>query len=262
MSKNKRIIFILAGLIVFNAISEAKEVSKTGFIKDIRILFLKEEYASLIQKADKKLKYYRLSRTEKKEVLYLTGISYIKTGHYEDARKTFEDILELKGNEFREETYIGIADSYYNEQRYDKAINAYEDVLNMYPRSNRLSGIYYNLGLSYKAIGDAEKANYYFQKVSKQYTQSFEADTGTYVPIERKQEYYIVQLGAFNSLKNAKKMVKGLSRKGYESYIQKVERNGETLYRVRAGKFSNKYYASRLQRKLKRDRFSAKIIIE
>ena len=46
------------------------------------------------------------------------------------------------------------------------------------------------------------------------------------------------------------------------SDIQKIKKGRTTLYRVRAGKFSTKYYARRLQRRLRRDGFSAKIIVE
>ena len=55
---------------------------------------------------------------------------------------------------------------------------------------------------------------------------------------------------------------KKLARKKHDYYIQKVRKEGKTLDRVRGGKFSNKYYAMRLSKKLRRDGFAAKIIVE
>jgi len=44
--------------------------------------------------------------------------------------------------------------------------------------------------------------------------------------------------------------------------VQKIKKDGRTYYRVRGGKFSNEYYAKRLVRRLRKNRFSAKIIVE
>ena len=148
------------------------------------------------------------------------------------------------------------------EENFDKAIETYKNVLDFYPKSDRLSSVYYNLGLCYKAKKDFYEANSYFQKVQKRYETSFEADKVTYLPTAFETTYYIIQFGAFSSLGNARKLGKKLSKKGYDCYIQKITKDGDILYRVRGGKFSNKYYAMRLLKKLKKDRFSAKIIIE
>lgn len=260
----KRLLFFV--LIIFLAINQSaqgKEFSRAGAIKDINILFLKGNYASVIKTAENTLKKHKFSRTEKKEILYIAGLSYIKTNDFRKAHKAFRVILNMKGAEFRENAYIGIADSYFHEKKYDEAINAYKSVLSMYPRSERTSGTYYNLGLSYKALNDMNKADSYFNKIKRHFGESLEAGKSGSFPAEQKKiHYYIIQLGAFNSLKNAKKLVRKLQQKGYDSYIQKVKRNRDVLYRVRGGKFSNKSYAMRLLKRLRRSRFHAKIIVE
>ena len=135
--------------------------------------------------------------------------------------------------------------------------------MNKCPNSDRLSGVYYNLGLSYKAKKDFNKANFYFERVKSRYGKSFEAEKVVYLQAAKNGvRYYIVQLVALKSLRKAKKLVRRLARKKYDSYIQKTKKGRVTLYRVRAGKFSNKYYATRLQRRLRRSGFSAKIIVE
>lgn len=241
---------------------KARQASRSDFVEDVNILFLKGDYAALIRKTERVLPERRLSRNQKKEILYLAGLSYIQLGEFNRARDVFRNISEMRGDAFEEEAYIGIADSYFYEKKYDAAIDAYETVLEMYPDSERASSIYYNTALCYGAKKNTGKANAYFRKVKKQYGESLEADKIEYLQASKKTSYYIVQLGAFGNLKNAKKLLKKLKKKKYDSYIQKARKNGGVLYRVRAGKFSNKYYAKRLLRRLRRDRFAARIIVE
>ena len=258
----KIIVFAISSLLIINPLALSQQVSRSEFVKDMNILFLQENYASLIKSSGDNLARYKLGRNEKKEILYLAGLSYIKLGSFTKARETFHKILAMKGDQFRQDAHIGIADSYFYEKKFDKAIAAYEDVLNMYSRGNRLSSVYYNLGLSHKEKKNFHKANAYFQKIKKQYKTSFEADKAVYIPTSKKPNYYIIQLGAFNRLKNAKKLVKQLRKKGYDSYIQKITTGGSVWYRVRAGKFSNRHYAMRLVSRLKRSRFYPKVIVE
>ncbi len=260
--KKITILTITAALFFNIAAAWPREYSGDRLMKEANILFLKGDYRSLVSVAEKNIPGSRLSRKNKKELLYLAGISYIKLGDHRRARGFFNEILEMKGEDFREEAYVGIGDAYFNEKNYKNAVKAYEDAITRYPRSDRLSGIYHNMGLSYKAENDFERANWYFNKVERNFKSSFEAGADVYVPSWEGLSCYIVQIGAFESLKNAKKLVRDLTRKKYDSYILKTKRDGEILYKVRGGKFSNKNYAERLARKLKRDGFHAKIIEE
>ena len=259
----KLTIATLAILLAVNPPAQAKNLSAASFIEKINVLFLKEDYGGLVKNAKSNLSRYKLDRNEKKEVLYLAGLSYIKLGNFSKARESFSDILKARGNSFKQEAYVGIADSYFYGKNFTGAIKAYKDVLNKYPQSDRLSGVCYNLGLSYKAEKDFDKANYYFEHVKNRYGKSFEAEKVVYLQTSKNDvHYYIVQLVALRSLQKAKKLVQQLARKKYDAYIQKTKDGKITLYRVRAGKFSNKSYATRLQKRLRRDGFSAKIIVE
>ena len=259
----KLTVVTLAILLAVNPLVQAKNLSAASFIEKINVLFLKEDYSGLVKSANSNLSRYKLDRNEKKEILYLAGLSYIKLGNFSSARESFSNILKTRGNSFKQEAYIGIADSYFYGKNFTRAITAYKDVLNKYPNSDRLSGVYYNLGLSYKAKKDFDRANYYFKYVKNRYGKSFEAEKVVYLStVKNGVRYYIVQLVALKSLKKAKKLVRRLARKKYDAYVQKTKKGRVTLYRVRAGKFSNKSYATRLQRRLRRDGFSAKIIVE
>lgn len=258
----KTLVFAIISILLTLAPAGAQQVSRADFTEKINILFMKGDYDSLVRETERNLANQRLGRSEKKNVLYFTGLSYMKMEKFGKARSIFSEILEMRGEEGRQDAYISIADSYFHEGDIDRAIKTYEKVLTIYPRNDRISGVYYNLGLCYKAKKDSSKANDYFKKVKTYYNTSFEAEKVEYAPIAKGPVYYIVQLGAFSSLTNAKKLAKDLRRKKFDYYIQKVTKDGYTLYRVRAGKFSNKYYAERLVRSLRRNRFQAKIIEE
>ena len=254
----KRIVFILIIMLLISFNAECK----SGLLQEVNILFLKENYRNVIEKVNQDISKYDLDRKEKKEMLYIAGLSYLKLGKYKKARSVFNKILGMNGDNIRQDAYLGIAHSYYLEKKYDIALRAYKNVLTIYPRHNRLSSIYYNMAMIYKAKNEPRKANHYLQKVKKKFATSFEASKTTYVSVKQKTTHYIVQLGAFISLRNAKKLVRRLSRKKFDSYIQKIKKHGKTLYRIRGGKFSNKSYARRLIRRLRRSGFQAKIIEE
>ena len=257
----KKLIALILISIIFSGLQAvARPVSEGRFIKDINVLFLKEDYSGLLAYSREGMRSCRLDRNQKKEVFYLMGLSYLQLKKFDKARESFNDILKMKGNDLREEAYIGIADSYFKESDFNKAIAAYEGVINAFPRSDRISGVYSNIGLCYKAKNNFDKANYYRRKIQTGYNESFEAKE-SYLS-SNGTKYYIIQIGAFKSLKNANRLHRNAAKKGYESYIQKSKSGGETIYKVRAGKFSNKDYAYNIVRKLKRDKFSVKIIVE
>ena len=259
----KHIVFLVVSFLIIGTPAQAREVSRINFVEDMNILFLKGNYASIVKSAENDLSRLRLGTKDKKAVLYLAALSHINLKEFTKGREVLNDILKMKGNELREDPYIAIADSYFREKNFNRAIQVYEDVVRMYPRNDRISSVYYNLGLSYRAKKNPDKANFYFEKVKRTYEKSFEADKITHLSISGESpDYYIVQLGAFKSLRNAKKLVRRLARKKYDSYIQKVRIGGDVLYRVRGGKFSNAHYATRLERRLRRDGFQVKIIEE
>lgn len=259
----KLIVFAIISTLFFSPLAHGRELSRADFVEGINILFLKSDYTELIKRQEGDLRRYRLGRNDKKEVLYLAGLAYIKLGEFTKARESFREILKMRGDEFRQGAHIGMADSYFEEKDFDRAIGIYEKILTVYPRAMRLPGVYYNLGLCYKEKDNPARANSYFRRIKEEYNASFEAGKVSYLqPGKEEPNFYIIQLGAFKGLRNAKKLVKKLSRKKYDSYIQKTGRDGSVLYRVRGGKFSNKHYARKLLRSLKKHGFPAEIIVE
>ena len=78
----------------------------------------------------------------------------------------------------------------------------------------------------------------------------------------REPEYYIVQVGAFSSYKNASKQARLVKRKGFDVILLKITDSNGIIYKVRAGKFQNENNAKKLVRKLRLRGFNADIVEE
>ncbi len=74
--------------------------------------------------------------------------------------------------------------------------------------------------------------------------------------------FYIVQVGAFKTYKNAKKLAYSLKKKRFDSVILKVRRAKEIYYKVRAGKFRELSNAQKLVRQLNKKGYNPEIIDE
>ncbi|MDD4203413.1 MAG: SPOR domain-containing protein, partial [Candidatus Omnitrophica bacterium] len=79
-------------------------------------------------------------------------------------------------------------------------------------------------------------------------------------PDKIEPEYYIVQVGAFSSYKNASKQASSIKRKGFDVALLKVTGAGRTYYKVRAGKFRDENNAQKLAQKLRLKGFNAEIV--
>ncbi|MBI4689684.1 MAG: SPOR domain-containing protein [Nitrospirae bacterium] len=71
---------------------------------------------------------------------------------------------------------------------------------------------------------------------------------------------YSVQIGAFKNENNAAALAKQYKDKGYDAFVQKWQKNKETLYRVLVGKFENNREAVKLAANI-RDKEKTKAII-
>ena len=62
---------------------------------------------------------------------------------------------------------------------------------------------------------------------------------------------YVVQIGAFGSEKNAKRLKLQTSQLGYDVSINKVDSNGKRLYAVRVNRYKSKKQAEKAGRDIK-----------
>ena len=142
-----------------------------------------------------------------------------------------------------------IGEYFYARGLYTQSANLLKNIPINYPRFpniQRLTDLMIN---SFNAIGEADSAKYYaliiksmFPKVetniadkSNKLSQvfSFSKKTKSLGP-------YVVQIGAFSSEENAKRLKLQVSQFGHDVSINKVDSNGKTFFAVRINRYQSK----------------------
>lgn len=190
---------------------------------------------------------------------YIMGLSFLKLGDYQQARKNFEFLLEnYPKSERREQILLGIADSYYLEEEFEKAEQYYVRLLKDFPDTDYASIVYLRLGLCQRNQGKWQEAESSFYKVVRDFPLSLEAEAVRDY-LKEKTGYFSVQVGAFSKADNAQRLSGLLRKKGYDAYIEKTCHGDKLIYRVRVGKFNTRKDAQKEAAKLKKEGFTVRI---
>ena len=126
-----------------------------------------------------------------------------------------------------------------------------------YPQIQRLTDLMIN---SFNAIGEADSAKYYALIIKSMFPAietSFENndDKLSQVFSFRKKTQsmgpYVVQIGAFSSRDNAKRLKLQVSQLGHDVSINKVESNNKTFFAVRVNRYKSKRKAEEIGKDIK-----------
>jgi tetratricopeptide (TPR) repeat protein len=190
------------------------------------------------------------------ELYYLKGLSELKLGMFEDARKDFEHVINKYSrskNIFW--AHVGIGDSYLLSGNVNKAIDVYNAIIEKFPKDNNISVVSKRLTVARQRAPIQDKA-------AQRMSGPAPAVADNAITHAKADSHVSVQAGIFKNKDNADALARELDKKGYESYVETDERAGNRLYRVKAGKFRTKAGAVHLSYRLKRDGYSSKICID
>ena len=179
------------------------------------------------------------------EVYYLKGLAELKLGRFENARQSFEAIIEKyprSGRVF--DAYVGIGDSYLLAGNTEGAVKAYSEIKEKFPSDKNIALVDLRLSDCGKKSSPAEPVALTVDKP--------EAQT------ESKGEIS-VQVGSFKNRRNAERLSAKLAAGGYGSYVELPLAAGDRLYRVKVGRFKSKSEAEDLAAKLNRNGYKTKI---
>ncbi len=136
-----------------------------------------EKAEKYLNKAGKLLKNFPDQRIDS-QIACRRGFMSLHSGHYAEAIEQFlkaGDLMDqvqgpeqLKDNYFRSLIYSGLGQVYERNDEYKKSVRSYLRVVRMCERlgmTNRLAWHYLNVGRSYLALEENEKAKIYLQKV-------------------------------------------------------------------------------------------------
>ena len=222
MGKGILFILLVTGVLVFRCTTFV-----FASLEQAEAAFLKGDYDLAVKSCDGSAAGY-----------YLKARVLLKENKIQDAREAFKKILsDFPGAGFDDAAQLGLADTYFSDERYEEAIGEYRKIQEKYGQSRFGAIALYKLGKSYLKIGTMEQARFYFQKLQKDYPLSFESKLID--ELDDSQLNYSVQVGCFSKYENADILTGKLKKEGFDAYVS--EKDGyPVFYRVRAGNFKTR----------------------
>ena len=196
------------------------------------------------------------------------GVIYIKalmTQNGKNSIETYNEIIKKHPNtKYAPYAAMKIGEYFYARGLYTQASKLLKNIPIKYPRFPDIQRATNLMVNSFNAIGEADSARYYsliiksmfpkvdigvdnFSEKNKPLAQVFDfkkkrpSDLGAYV----------VQVGAFSTKENAKRLKLQVSQLGHDVSINNVESNGKILYAVRVNRFKTKNRAEKIGKDIK-----------
>ena len=192
------------------------------------------------------------------------GVLFLKavlTDDGESAVNQYKFILvNFPKSIYAPEAAMKIGEYFYARGLYTQAAKLLKTIPTNYPRYSQMQRLTDLMINSFNAIGEADSAKYY-SLIIKSMFPSIETNIQTkdeklsQVFSFKKQSNnlgpYVVQVGAFSSKKNAKRLKLQVSQLGHDVSINKVDSNGKTFYAVRINRYKTKRRAEEIGKDIK-----------
>ena len=126
-----------------------------------------------------------------------------------------------------------------------------------YPQMQRLTDLMIN---SFNAIGESDSAKYYSLIISSMFPaietniESKDNKLSQVFSFRKKSENlgpYVIQIGAFSSKDNARRLKLQVSQLGHDVSINKIDSGGKTFYAVRVNRYKSKRKAEEVAKDIK-----------
>lgn len=260
MKRIKPVYRVIFGVMTFVLISVG--IAGNCFADDplsqAKAFFLQRQYWQAIQECTNVIN----SHSDKPDILseanYFAGASYINLFDFLTAKKNFKSIVEkYKSSAYYEDAYLGLGDIEFLQENFDEALKVYNEFLATNPSQKRMATLYFRLSEVYLKKGDRNSYKKYFDKLEKEFPQSFEAKDA--LRLAGQDTFYTVQVGAFTNYENAEKFIAALKAKGYDVYSVLCMLSGKKLCRIRVGRCATLTEAEALKERLELEGYPSKI---
>jgi len=185
---------------------------------------------------------------ESDETLYYLGLSYIKIGDYPKARTSLRRLVRrFSDSLFYEPGMIKLADTYFLEKEYSRAKELYLEIEQRSSSDNFMPAVLLRLAQIASRQGKWDEKAKYIKRIKSKYPKASEMK---FVKIlEVLGDFFTIQVGAFSVRRNALALVEELKDE-YSPYIVKERKGNYLLYKVRVGRFKNRYDVQKVSSKL------------
>ena len=193
-----------------------------------------------------------------------SGVLYLKailTDEGESAVKQYKHILEtFPKSIYAPEAAMKIGEYFYARGLYTQCASLLKNIPAQYPRYHQMQRLTDLMINSFNAIGEADSAKYY-SLIIKSMFPTIETNIETknnklsqVFSFSKKNEHlgpYVVQVGAFSSKENARRLKLQISQLGHDVSINKVDSNGKTFYAVRINRYKSKRKAEEIGKNIR-----------
>ncbi len=192
------------------------------------------------------------------------GVLFLKavlTYDGDTAIKQYKYILENFPNSiYAPKAAMKIGEYFYAKGLYTQCASLLKNIPVKYPRypqMQRLTDLMFN---SFNAIGEADSAKYYSLIIKSMFPaietniEVKDSKLSQVFNFRKKPENsgpYVIQIGAFSSKENAKRLKLQVSQLGHDVSINKVDSNGKTFYAVRINRYKTKTKAEEIGKDIK-----------
>ena len=192
------------------------------------------------------------------------GVLFLRAALTEDGESALEQYKYIAKNYpksiYAPESALKIGEYFYARGLYTQCASLLKNIPAQYPRypqMQRLTDLMIN---SFNAIGEADSAKYY-SLIIKSMFPTIETNIETkdnklsqVFSFRKKNENlgpYVVQIGAFSSKENAKRLKLQVSQLGHDVSINEVNSNSKTFYAVRINRYKSKKKAQQIGKDIK-----------
>lgn len=194
---------------------------------------------------------------ESDETLYYLGLSYIKIGAYSKARTALGRLIRrFSDSLFYEPGMVKLADTYFLEKDYSRAKELYLEIEQRSSSEDFMPAVLLRLTQIASRQGKWDEKAKYIKRIKSKYPKATEVK---FIKVlEALGDFFTIQIGAFSVRKNALSLVEEL-RDEYSPYIVKEKKGSYLLYKVRVGRFKNRYDARKVSSRLLNDGYPTRI---
>ena len=213
-------------------------------------LYVKQEYVRVIPILAGLLNSSKAGRSED-QIYYLLGLSYQASDQIDDALICFDRLIyQNTAPYYHMKALISKADYYFSIKQYHQAERYYEQAISLNITVEDLDRVYLALADIAMQNGEQNKAQSYWQRVLKDTPTRHLKNKASALLKQLKAKVYSVQVGAFQTKKNARLLSTKLKKKGYDAFVVMGKKQGKSVYKVRVGRLSDKEASLRLGRKI------------
>ena len=192
------------------------------------------------------------------------GVLYLKSLLTEDGNSAIKQYKNIIKNhpesKYAPHSAMKLGEYFYAKGLYTQSANILKNIPPKYPRyqgMQRLTDLMIN---SFNAIGESDSAKYYSLIIKSMFpnvqTNIKEDDNRLSQVFDFNKKIksagpYVVQIGAFSSKENAKRLKLQVSQLGHDVSINKVDSNGKTFFAVRINRYKSKRKAEEVGKDIK-----------